>query len=571
MKFLSKRNQFLLEQDTIRSVIHPMQAAAVEAKWGSEFLDLKQIEATDKIQQGTWKLDDDDKMEILSAFFEADVEKMYENFANLSDHFAISINESVDLDLIKSQSMASGLNPERAVAIMQGFNIQFPSIDAICILSKPIFRKISVGETKATEVITRDERGVPIKDENNKIIKRVKEEGEVIYSKNLVNINTFVDDYNDCFGELKSVKLGATGRVDQSIFSSGDVSSVINLAAEDFSKGNYVVDLSPFSKDMYLSIKHNPKDILNMSISKFYSSCQHLYSGMYRSKVIGNVFDPNTVPAFIIFDSPIMEGGELLSDQLPLCRMMIRNMESFDPNAPVELYFDRCYPDRCKDAMDKIIEKHTQMKSVGRLSRPYYFTPDLPEDLASGIEGPYMDKLGIETKRYIGVNTESITLTPNIDWSDVKISKNAKLKEIIIQSSVLPKGFLDIPMTPDWIKFKYMELRDLSSFDKIKTESIAFDTCKLNPSLFETLSSDVKKLQLIACKVQGVDFSRLKNIEELHLLYSITKEELIPAVSGLNLKKLVISGNLLGLQENKTFINSLKRKGVEIEIKGPVK
>jgi hypothetical protein len=136
----------------------------------------------------------------------------------------------------------------------------------------------------------------------------------------------------------------------------------------------------------------------------------------------------------------------------------------------------------------------------------------------------------------------------------------------------LPKGFFDIPMKPDWIKFKYMELIDLSIFDKIKTESIAFDNCTLAPSLFDTISTDVKRLQLIACKkVQGLDFSRLKNLEELHLVYSIKKEELIPAVSGLNLKKLVISGNLLGLQENKTFINNLKRKGVEIEIKGPVK
>jgi hypothetical protein len=26
---------------------------------------------------------------------------------------------------------------------------------------------------------------------------------------------------------------------------------------------------------------------------------------MYRGKVIGNVFDPNTVPAFVIFNTPI--------------------------------------------------------------------------------------------------------------------------------------------------------------------------------------------------------------------------------------------------------------------------
>lgn len=558
MKFLSKRNQYLSEEAKLKDVILPRQAKAVEDKWGSEWLEYEEIEPTDKIQQGVWKLDHDDKMEIFSAFFDADVAGMYELFKKLPDQFAKALNESVSLDLLTNQT---AVLPDKAKAILEDFNIQFPSIDAICILSKPIFRKISVGETKATEVIARDEKGIPLKDENNKIIKRAKEAGEIIYSKNLVNINTFVDDYNDCF---------PSETVNSRIFSSGDVSSIINLAAEDFSQGSYEVDYNPFSKDMYLYIKHNPKDILNMSISKYYSSCQHLYSGMYRQKVIGNVFDPNTVPAFIVFNTPIMWKGEKISDQLPLCRMMIRNMESFDPNDPVQLFFDRCYPDRCKDAMDKIVEKYTQMTSAGRLSRPYYFTPDLPESAVGTIDAPYMDRLSIEEKRYIGVNTKSITLTPNIDWSEVKISKNAKLKEIIIQSSILPQGFFDIPMEPDWIKFKYMKLNTLKDFSQIKTESLAFDKCQIKKVVFDTLPSNVKKLQLISCETEGVDFSTLKEIEELHLVYTINDEELIPTVTGLNLKKLVVSGDLLSLSENKTFINNLKKKGVKIEIVGPI-
>ena len=558
MKFLSKRKQFLSEAK-IKDVILPRQAKAVEDKWGSEWLEYEEIEPTDKIQQGTWKLDHDDKMKIFSAFFDADVAGMYELFKKLPDQFAKALNDSVSTELLKSQT---AIQPEKAISILKDFNIQFPSIDAICILSKPIFRKISVGETKATEVIVRDEKGVPVKDENNKIIKRAKDEGEVIYSKNLVNINTFVDDYNDCFPSFT---------VNSRIFSSGDVQSVINLAAEDFSQGSYEVDYNPFSKDMFLTIKHNPKDILNMSISKYYSSCQHLYTGMYRQKVIGNVFDPNTIPAFIVFDSPITWKGERISDHLPLCRMMIRNMESFDPNDPVQLFFDRCYPDRCKDAMDEIVEKYTQMKSTGsRSGRPYYFTPDLPESAVGTIDSPYMDRLHIEEKRYIGVNTKSITLTPNIDWSDVKISKNAKLKEIIIQSSILPQGFFDIPMEPDWIKFRYMKLNTLQDFSQIKTESLAFDKCQIKKVVFDTLPEGVKNLQLISCETDGVDFSKLENIQELHLVYTINDEELIPSVRGLNLKKLVISGDLLSLSENKSFINDLKKKGVKIEIVGPV-
>jgi hypothetical protein len=554
MKFLSKRNQFLAEEAKIKDVILPRQSKEVESRWGSEYLEYEEIEPTDKIQQGVWKLDHDDKMEILSEFFNTNLKEMYKQFQALPDHFKTVLGDSIKTELF------AGPDKDRFTSILEDFNIQFPSIDSITILAKPIFRKISVGETKATEVIARDENGVPLKDEDNKIIKRTKEAGEVIFSKNLVNINTFVSDYNDCFPSTK---------IDDNIFSSGYVRDVVNIAAEDLSGGSYEVDYNPFSKDMYLYIKHNPKDILNMSISKYYSSCQHLYTGMYRQKVIGNVFDPNTVPAFVIFNTPIKWNGEVISDQLPLCRMMIRNLEAFD-TSDSKIFFDRCYPDRCKDSMDKIVEKHTQMTSTGGRGDTYYFTPDLPEDSAGNIDSPYMDRLGIDTKRYIGVNTKSITLTPNIDWSNVKVSPKAKLKEIIIQSSVLPSGLLDIPMKPDWIKFKFLRLKDLSIFQNLKSDSYAFDKCEFSGNVLGSLPEDVKKLQIISCDTSRLDLSKMVNIEELHLVYTLNDEDLIPSIRGLKMKKLVISGDLLSLSENKSYINDLKKQGVKIEIIGPV-
>lgn len=554
MKFLSKRNQFLAEEAKIKDVILPRQAKEVEDKWGSEYLEYEEIEPTDRIQQGTWKLDHDDKMAILSEFFNTDLKEMYKQFQALPDHFKTVLGDSIKTELFASS------DKDKFTSILEDFNIQFPSIDSITILAKPIFRKISVGETKATEVIARDENGVPLKDDDNKIIKRSKESGEVIFSKNLVNINTFVSDYNDCFPDTK---------VDASIFSSGYVRDVVNIAAEDMSQGSYEVDYNPFSKDMYLVIKHNPKDILNMSISKYYSSCQHLYTGMYRGKVIGNVFDPNTVPAFVIFDTPIKWKGEVISEQLPLSRMMIRNLEAFDTKDS-KIFFDRCYPDRCKDSMDKIVEKHTQMTSTSGRGDTYYFTPDLPEDAAGNIDTPYMDRLGIDRKRYIGVNTKSITLTPNIDWSDVKVSPKAKLKEIIIQSSVLPDGLLNIPMQPDWIKFKFLRLKDLSVFKNLKSNSYAFDKCEFGGNVLGSLPEDVKKLQLISCDTSQLDLSKMKNMEELHLVYTLNDEDLIPSIRGLKMQKLVISGDLLSLSENKSYINDLKKQGVKIEIVGPV-
>ena len=186
MKFLSKRNQFLAEEAKIKDVILPKQAKEVASKWGSEYLEYEEIEPTDKIQQGVWKLDHDDKMEILSEFFNTNLKEMYKQFQALPDHFKTVLGDSIKTELF------SGAEKDRFISIIEGFNIQFPSIDSLTILSKPIFRKISVGETKATEVIARDDNGVPLKDEDNKIIKRAKEAGEVIFSKNLVNINTLL-------------------------------------------------------------------------------------------------------------------------------------------------------------------------------------------------------------------------------------------------------------------------------------------------------------------------------------------------------------------------------------------
>jgi hypothetical protein len=211
------------------------------------------------------------------------------------------------------------------------------------------------------------------------------------------------------------------------------------------------------------------------------------------------------------------------------------------------------------------------MQSVDRSNAgTYYFTPDLPEDAAGNVDSPYMDRLGIQTKRYIGVNTKSITLTPNIDWSEVKISPKAKLKEIIIQSSKLPDGLLDIPMQPDWIKFKFLRLKDLSIFKNLKSDSYAFDKCEFSGNVLNSLPEDVKKLQLISCDTSGIDLSSMKDLDELHLIFTINDEELIPTIRGLKMKKLVISGDLLSLSENKSYINNLKKQGVKIEIVGPV-
>ena len=64
--------------------------------------------------------------------------------------------------------------------------------------------------------------------------------------------------------------------------------------------------------------------------------------------------------------------------------------------------------------------------------------------------------------------------------------------------------------------------------------------------------------------------SILKNLNELYLVYTIDDNELIPITRGIELKRLVISGDLLSNKENKNYLNDLRKKGVKIEIVGPV-
>jgi hypothetical protein len=552
MKWIKDRNNFLIEEAKIRDVILPKQAEAVKRVWGEIWLDLEEIEPTPNIEQGKWKLSEEDKRKVLGTFFQVNIDEVYSIFESLPDKFVETINNSIDISLIRNVDEK----------LLTGFNIRRPSINQIGILTDPIFRKISVGETKSSEVILRDDTGRPIMDDNGRPKKIQKKEGEVIFSRNLVNINTFVDDFNNCFVDI----------VDASKFSSGLIPRLVGSSKEDFGGDNYNVDVDVYGKDMYLSIKHNPKDILNISISRFYSSCQHLYSGGYRRQLLSNVFDPNSIPAFLIFDAKIYDKDDnLISEQLPLSRLMIRNFHNID--GKINLYFDRSYPDRMEDIFKEIIEKYTSNKQTEDNIESYLFTPDVPSELEQDINPPYMDRKRLKRGKYIGKNVDKIYLSQQYDWSNTIISPSAKVKEIVIETDDVPSNFFEIPLTPEWIKIRYIHIKDFKPFKKIKTDSFALDKCKFNGKVLKDLlkiNPNLKKIQITACDIEKLNIKALNTLEELHLLYTIDPENLIKTLKDIDVKKLVISGDLVSDTKNKDFINSLKRKGIKIEIVGIV-
>jgi hypothetical protein len=547
MKWIKNRQQWLNEAK-IRDVILPRQAKEVSSYWGEKYLDYEEVEATTKIKQGKWKLEEEDRLDVLSAFFDCDMKFITNLFSNLSDKFNTILSESINIERLG----------EEEKQVLSGFNIQSPTVDQMVFIFSSVFRKLDINQTRAAEMIKKDDNGLPMRDERGEMIRIKKNVGDPVFTNNLVNINTFVDDYNRCYPDEKI-------EVD---FQNRELNSLRNLSS-DVQNRDYKFEFNIFGKDLYLEINHNPKDILNMSISKFYASCQHLYTGGVRNRLLGNVFDPNSIPAFFVFDSPIMWGEDKLSDKLPLSRMMIRNIEGFNESEAPKIFFDRAYPDRMKDIFETLVEKYSDNKRNATDSDTYVFTPDIDED--NELEQPYMDRLGLRREKMIGVNTKTLYLSQTYDWSKVKISPNAKIRELIIETTDIPENLLKINLSLEWVKFKNLKIKTLNGFENIKTDSISFDKCKFDSTLFETISSvnpNIKKLQLVSCDVDNLQISSLTNLEELHLIFTIDSlEDVKEILLNGNIKKLVISGDLA---TNKPLISELKKKGIKIETVGPV-
>ena len=87
MKWLKDRNVFINEAK-LRDVILPKQAEAVAQVWGAKYLDYEEITPTKKIQQGKWKLSEEDKYLVLNTFTNSDVNKIFSLLKELPDAFA---------------------------------------------------------------------------------------------------------------------------------------------------------------------------------------------------------------------------------------------------------------------------------------------------------------------------------------------------------------------------------------------------------------------------------------------------------------------------------------------------
>jgi hypothetical protein len=546
MKWIKSRKLFTNEAK-IRDLVLPRQATEIAAKWGERYLDYEETTPTTKINQGKWKLDEEDKNKLLGAFFNADMNQLLRILGDLPDKFADILSKSIDTNLLG----------DKYKEIFKEFNPKKPSVDQIICLYDNIFRKLSVGETKASEVISRDETGKPLKDEANQIIKVKKEAGDPIFSKNIVNLSTFINEYNLCFPEEK---------VSDAVLRSNDIQQIINISKQTF-EPDYVVGYEIFGKDIYLSILHNPKDILNITITKFYSSCQHLYTGQYRQHVLSGVFDPNTIPAYFVVETPITWQGDVISEVLPLTRLLVRSIEGYDDKEEdKKLFFDLTYPDRCKRVAWELIEKYSNNIPLnGKLDRyntnyNWFANVDPSDELIL----PYMDTLSVNKQKYIGSNIKNIRLDDQ-DWSKVKIAPNANVESIIIETNSLPKNFFELKLNPKWIKFKFLKLNDFTPFKNLNSTSIGFDKCSMDPSILKDINFE--NLLLSGCDLTG-NLNLEKNLNDLKIIYSLdSKTKLEDFIGSTKFKSLEISSDLVS--ENKEYLKNLKKNNIEVKIVGP--
>ena len=565
MKWIKPRDLFL--EAKIRDTILPRQVREVIRKWGEKYLDYEEVTPTNKIEQGSWKLSEEDKNAVLGVFCQTDMNLLFELFSSLPEQFGNVLNQSIDVNLFREDK-------DTYTRIFEGFDIRKPKLDQVLAMFSSVFRKLSITDTMATSIISKDVNNRPIRDEQGNMIRVEKNAGDLNFSTNLININTFISDYNDLVDKCLDANVKGWSKDDKisssTLFSDNrNLSNFINFASTN--ENQYKLDFEIFNKDIFLKITHNPQDILNMSISKFYSSCQHLYSGGYSDRVLANVFDPNSIPAFLIFETPIFWEDEKISEHLPLSRMIIRNIESFDDNAPKKLYFDRAYPDRMQDKIQEIVTKYSgNVMNADRQDR-YLYTPDI--DSEDVLTAPYQDRLGTTTGKLIGRNTKKLYLNQITNWKNIKVDPNARIKELIIETTEIPETLLTIDLTLDWIKFKFIEIHTLKDFDRIKTNSIAFDKCKLSNNVLQDINKSnpgITKLQIISCdNVGSFDFSEFKALEELQVIYTLDSANDLKTIVPENLKKLIISGDLV-TKEGKSIISSLKSKGVKVEIVGPV-
>lgn len=558
MKWIKKRQHYLAEAK-IRDVLKPMQVSAVAKKWGKKYLDYEEIEPADDIKeiQDVWKLTPEQKYAVLNLFFGTDVRKAEAAFENLPTDFIRSVSAALNA-AIEEDSWNYDSDIRKKIEPMMADGIDFGNIglEEIAVLTEPVLARIDVKTTVSDKAMLKDEEGLPVKGEDGNFVFEPKELGEMRFYSGIYNLNSFAQDYNKC-----AEKMGWE-KVDRS-FASAEIGSIKNIM--DTKVKGHEADLKVFHKDAYLSIKHNAQDILNISVSKFFSSCQDLYGGSHSDKLLANVFDPNSVPAFIYLDSPVYSSdGEVIADKLPLARFVIRLINA--PGDSRKLLFDRVYPQRMDDGTNSgvydLVEEIAGIKRAydAKTGTPddavYVFAPDISSE--DSINAPYQDTIQrVERKMTIGRNCRYLNVSADSDWSDVIVRKDNRIEEMVISTPKVPQNLFDMDFNLKWLKIVNIDIKEMPDLSKFGTGDISLVDCRATmEDLRKGLEGvELKRLMLNRCDIEGINLDGMQ-LDELVLKTTVDAfdTKLSDVLGGARIKSLTISDDLLQDEDNVLFL-----------------
>jgi hypothetical protein len=125
------------------------------------------VTPTNKIIQGKWKLSEEDKYKALGAFSNCDIKELLDLFTTLPKPFIHILNKSIDTSILV----------DKFSKILSSFDIQSPSLDQIVVLYESVFRKLSIADSIADSIISKNDAGQPLRDSENNLIRVSKVKG----------------------------------------------------------------------------------------------------------------------------------------------------------------------------------------------------------------------------------------------------------------------------------------------------------------------------------------------------------------------------------------------------------
>jgi hypothetical protein len=315
-----------------------------------------------------------------------------------------------------------------------------------------------------------------------------------IFSNNKSNIFTFIKSFNTAFPQYA---------IDLNEIMNDRVFQGLREPIMNFEEN--VNDL--VNSKLYLYITDKPADILRMSVSNFYTSCQNLYTGAANEQLLSNVFDENSKIAYLIFDSPYVDNQGNKHPFSPIARTIIRVGENN------KIMFDQTYPNSMENEFYKIIEKYTQLKNQGQQRSVYPYKN-------IGLPAPYMDRYSLKS-----------TFTYDKDEGDIRRESLA--------------GYLNTkPNNIEIIGDTHFEYNGHEYLVYTEEEADEYAMDKLRTEWYEYLNSETSFYNLINLKVF--------NIEPIYKLFRINDDSL--KKNNLTLQKFLTKLNINTLQDFENYL-----------------